>query len=90
MAWVPPPNGKPGRQRRFSDAAIQTCLTLKVLFGLPLRQTVGFVESLLQLVRLDWASACRRQKTLNVGLPCRGGTGPLNLLINSNPKVTVR
>ncbi len=33
LAWVPPPSGKRGRQQSFSDAAIQTCLTLKVLFG---------------------------------------------------------
>ncbi|WP_300075059.1 IS5 family transposase, partial [uncultured Ruegeria sp.] len=88
MTWTPPPTGKPGRQHEFSDAAIQTCLTLKVLFGLPLRQTTGFVESLLRLVGLDWAvpdfsTLCRRQKTLNVSLPYRGATGPLNLLIDS-------
>ena len=88
MVWVPPPNGKRGRQRQFSDVAIQACLTLKVLFGLPLRQTTGFVESLLQLIGLDWvvpdfSTLCRRQKTLNVSLPYRGGTGPLNLLIDS-------
>lgn len=74
MIWVPPPSGKRGRQHRFSDAAIQTCLTLKVLFGMPLRQTTGFVESLPKLVGLDWAvpdfsTLCRRQKTLNVSLP---------------------
>ena len=55
---------------------------------MPLRQTTGFVESLLRLVGLDWAvpdysTLCRRQKTLNVSLPYRGGTGPLNLLIDS-------
>ena len=88
MAWVLPPSGKRGRQQSFSDAAIQTCLTLKVLFGLPLRQTTGFAQSLLGLVGLDWAvpdfsTLCRRQKTLNVSLPYRGGTGPLNLLIDS-------
>ena len=88
MDWEPPPSGKRGRQQQFSDAAIQTCLTLKVLFGLPLRQTTGFVESLLQLGGLDWAvpdfsTLCRRQGTLNVSLPYRGGTGPLNLLIDS-------
>ena len=88
MGWTPPPTGKRGRQQQFSDAAIQTCLTLKVLFGMPLRQTTGFVESLLRLVRLNWAvpdfsTLCRRQKTLNVSLPFRGGTGPLNLLIDS-------
>ena len=37
-----------GRQQTYSDAAMQACLTLKVLFGLPLRQTTGFVESLLK------------------------------------------
>ena len=88
MIWTPAPTGKRGRQQHFSDAAIQTCLSLKVLFGLPLRQTTGFVESLLELVGLDWAAPdfstlCRRQKTLNVSLPYRGGTGPLNLLIDS-------
>ena len=59
-----------------------------MLFGLPLRQTTGFVQSLLQLIGLDWAvpdfsTLCRRQLTLNVSLPYRGGTGPLNLLIDS-------
>jgi hypothetical protein len=29
-------------------------LTVKVLFGLPLRQTTGFVASLLKLAGLDW------------------------------------
>ena len=88
MAWVPPPNGKRGRQRGFSDAAIQAWLSLKVLFGMPLRQTTGVVESLLRMVGLDWAAPdfstlSRRQKTLNVHLPYRGGTGPLNLFIDS-------
>ena len=88
MVWTPPPSGKRGRQQQFSDAAIQTCLTLKVLFGMPLRQTIGFVQSLLRLVGLDWAAPdfstlCRRQQTLNVSLPYRGSTGPLNLLIDS-------
>ena len=88
MVWEPPPSGKRGRQQRFSDAAIQTCLTMKVLFGLPLRQTTGFVESLLRLAGLNWvapdySTLCRRQKTLNVSLPYRGSSGPLNLLIDS-------
>ena len=88
MVWRPPPNGKRGRQQSFSDAAIQTCLTMKVLFGMPLRQTTGFVQSLLRLVGLDWtvpdfSTLCRRQRRLNVAIPYRGGKGPLNLLIDS-------
>lgn len=55
---------------------------------MPLRQTTGFVESLLRLAGLDWAvpdysTLCRHQRRLNVSLPYRGGTGPLNLLIPS-------
>ena len=85
MVWVPPPSGRRGR---LSDAAIQACLTLKVLFGMPLRQTTGFVQSLLRLIGLGWSvpdfsTLCRRQKTLNVSLPYRGGTGRLNLVIDS-------
>ena len=84
MEWIPPPTGRRGRQQSFSDAAIQACLTMKVLFGMPLRQTTGFVQSLLQLVGLGWSvpdfsTLCRRQRTLNVSIPYRGGTGPLNL-----------
>ena len=87
MAWTPPPTGKRGRRQEFSDAAIQACLTLKLLFEMPLRQTTGFVESLLRLVGLDWAAPdfsilCRRQKALNVSLKYRGGTGPLNRLVD--------
>ena len=85
---MPPPSGTRARQQQFSDAAIQICLILKVLFGLPLRQTTGFVESLLRLVGSnravpDFSTPCRRQRTLNVRLPYRGGTGPVNLLIDS-------
>jgi hypothetical protein len=89
MNWAAKPTGKRGRQQSYSDAAIQTCLTLKVLFGMALRQTTGFVESLLQLIGLDWlvpdfSTLCRRQKTLNVNIPYRGSQGPLHLLIRSH------
>lgn len=61
---------------------------MKVLFGMPLRQATGFVQSLLQLAGLDWqvpdfSTLCRRQRKLSVAIPYRGGTGPLNLLIDS-------
>jgi hypothetical protein len=54
MSWDGAPTGKRGRQQSYSDAAIQTCLSMKVLFGMALRQTTGFVESLLRLAGLDW------------------------------------
>ena len=88
MAWLATPSGKHGRQQTFSDSAIQACLTTRVLFGLPLRQTTGFVRRLLRLAGLDWpvtdfSTLCRRQKTLAVQLPYRGSGGPLHLLFDS-------
>lgn len=43
-SWEAAPTGKRGRQSDYSDTAIQTCLTMKVLFSVALRQTAGFVE----------------------------------------------
>ena len=53
-----------------------------------LRQTTGFVESLLGLIGLNWtvpdfSTLSRRQKTLAVNIPHRGSKGPLHLLIDS-------
>lgn len=88
MSWDAAPTGRRGRQQTYSDAAIQTCLSMKGLFGMALRQTIGFVESLLRLVGLDWSvpdfsTLSRRQKTLAVNIPYRGSKGPLHLLIDS-------
>ncbi|SNR87548.1 Transposase DDE domain-containing protein [Puniceibacterium sediminis] len=41
MTWEAKLTGKGGRQPTFSDAAIQTCLTMKVLFGMPVTEAVG-------------------------------------------------
>jgi len=46
MTWEAAPTGRRGRHQTYCDSAIQTCLTMKVLFGMALRQTTGFVESL--------------------------------------------
>ena len=88
MALAAKPTGKRGRQPVYSDAAVQTCLTMKVLFGMALRQTTGFVESLLCLAGLDWevpdfSTLSRREKTLAVNISHRASQGPLHLLIDS-------
>lgn len=88
MHWEAIPSGRRGRQQAYSDAAIQACLTLKTLLGLPLRQATGFVASLLELSGLGWSvpdfsTLSRRQKTLNVTIPYRGSKGPLHLLVDS-------
>ena len=93
--WLAKPSGRRGRSATFTDTAIQACLTLKALFGLPLRQTTGLVASLLALAGLDWpvpdfSTLSRRQKGLNVAISYRQSTGALHLLIDSTgsrPKV---
>ena len=88
MAWLASGAGRPGRPPVFSDAAIQFCLMVKVLFGLPLRQTTGMVASILEMAGLDWpvpdfSTLSRRQKTLAVQISNRRAPGPLNLLVDS-------
>ncbi len=89
MQWLSAPCGRPGRPARFSNSAIELCLTLKALFNLPLRQATGLVASLLKLADLDWpvpdyTTLCRRQKTLPVALGGRPSSGGLlHLLVDS-------
>lgn len=68
--------GKKGRPVEYSDLSIQCCLTLKMIYRLPLRATQGFVGSLLELLKLplavpDYSLLCKRQKTLSLKLPNR-------------------
>ena len=88
MQWLAAPTGKPGRPATFSAAAIQFCLSIKCLFGLPLRQSLGLVQSLLTLAGLDWpvpdsSTVCRRQAKLQVHLRYRPSTTALHLLVDS-------
>ena len=88
MAWFAAASGKRGRSPKFSDAAIQFCLTLKNLFGLALRQTTGLVESVLKLCGLSWpvpdfSTLCRRQLDLNVQIPYTRSKAGLHLLVDS-------
>ena len=88
MAWFAAPTGKRGRSPTFSDAAIQFCLSIKCLFGLPLRQSIGMVESLLKLAGLNWpvpdfSTVSRRQKHLRVVIPYQRSRDGLHLLVDS-------
>lgn len=58
------------------------------MFLLPENSTERRLSGQFKLVGLDWvvpdfSTLCRRQRTLNVSIPYRGGKGPLNLLIDS-------
>jgi hypothetical protein len=88
MQWYGQRQGKRGKPQRFSEAAIQFCLSIKVLFRLPLRPCTGFVGSLLKLARLDWAvpdytTLCPRQEQLNVRISYTPSREGLHLLVDS-------
>jgi len=88
-AWTPPQTGKRGAQPVYSDTAIETALTLRLLFGLPLRQTEGFLGSLLRLMDLtlpcpDHTTLSRRHATVAIRQQVdRAPQGPIDLIVDS-------
>jgi len=88
MAWFGMPSGKPGRYQTFSDTAIQTCLMPKSLFQLALRQTTGFVGSLIMMCGLTWvvpnfSTLSRRQQQIDIHIPYQANHNGLYLLVDS-------
>jgi hypothetical protein len=88
MCWHGSASGKRGRRPKYSEAAIQFCLTIKGLFNLALRQAMGMAQSLLKLAGLGWqvpdfSTVSRRQKHLSVTIGVRLTTtgGSVALLI---------
>jgi hypothetical protein len=66
--WQAPRRKTRGGQHRYSDLAIETALTLGLVFGLRLRQAEGLLESVLQLMGLalsvpDHTPLSRRART---------------------------
>lgn len=62
-----------GRPRLYSNVVIELMLTLKYLYSLPYRQTQGFTESLLKLMKVErrvpsYTQLQRRSATLEVEL----------------------
>jgi len=81
--------GRPGRPRTYSDTAIETALTLRAIYRLPLRQTQGLMLSIVELlgVRLDvmdYSTLSRRSQTLDVALPTFGVGEALHVLVDSS------
>ena len=75
-AWTPLATGAPGGQRRYSDVAIETALAVRLVFGLPWRQTEGLLRSVVSLMGLeldipDHTTLSRRTGELEVTLDRR-------------------
>ncbi len=87
--WVSRSTGARGGPRLYSDLAIETSLTLRTVFGLPLRQTEGFVGSLLRMLGLDQlpvpdhSTLSRRAQSLDVAPKATQYRGPIHLIVDS-------
>ncbi len=86
--WEAAGVGKRGGQLQYSDVAIETALTLRLLFHLPLRQTEGFLRSIFGMLGLDLSAPdhttlSRRAQRLNLTLRrIPTGTG-IHLIVDS-------
>lgn len=86
--WKGRKTGKPGRSFTYSEAAIQTVLTIKAVFHLTNRTAEGFTASLMKklghdLPAPDHTLLSRRSKTLVVAIPRRMPQEGLHLVIDS-------
>lgn len=78
-----------GRRKVYSDRAIETALTVGMVFHLPLRQTEGFLRSLFDLLKLDVTApdhSTVSKRAQNLGkVPFREprGNKPVHLLVDS-------
>ena len=87
-AWRPSPSGRPGAPMKFSDCAIETALTLRLVFRLPLRQAEGFLRSVLSLMGIDLeapdhTTLSRRSQSLAVDFRRIPSRGPVHLVVDS-------
>jgi len=87
-AWTPATTGKRGAQAKYSDLAIETSLTLRIVFNLALRQTEGFLNSLLSLMGLelcapDHTTLSRRSGRLDIPLQAHRSNEPMHLFVDS-------
>ena len=93
-AWRPAPSGRPGAPKTFSDCAIETALTLRLVFRVPLRQAEGFLRSVLSLMGVDLAAPdhttlSRRSQSLAVEFRRIPSRGPIHFIVDSTGRSIV-
>lgn len=77
-----------GKPKKYSDYAIQTAYILRQVFNLKLRQTEGFVKSILKLMQIDlsvpdYTTVSRRIRELSVKFVFQKPRGKINLIVDS-------
>ncbi|MFT4514536.1 MAG: hypothetical protein ACI91B_003247 [Planctomycetota bacterium] len=87
-SWRPAASGRRGGQRKYSNIAIETALTLRLAFHIPLRQAESFLRSVLGLIDVDLeapdhTTLSRRSRHLDPALHTVPATGPTHLIVHS-------
>ncbi|WP_339051697.1 IS5 family transposase [Candidatus Lariskella endosymbiont of Epinotia ramella] len=77
-----------GRQKQYSDLAIQTIYTIRQVFNLRLRQSEGFVRSILKILNIslptpDYTTISRRVRSILVDFVTTKPTGKVNIILDS-------
>jgi len=89
--WGPPKRRQrqPGGQEQYSNRAIETALTVRMVFHLALRQTEGFLQSLFSLLDLDCRApdhttiSRRARKLGKLPIGSAAGNRPVHILVDS-------
>ena len=87
--WSAPRRASRGGQWRYSDLAIETCLTLRTTYRLALRQTQGLMGSIGTLMGLDmrvpdYSTLSRRANGLSIAQAMRqAGSVAVHLVVDS-------
>ena len=87
--WTLPASDKRGRPKYYSDTCIETSLMIKKVYSLPLRQTQGFLISLMQIMGLstlpipDFSTLSRRNETVELDRLVESITPGSHILVDS-------
>ena len=87
-SWYQEHQGKPGRQRIYSDTAIETIIIISKVYSLPLRGAVGFVRSIFKEMNInltipDYTTLSRRMKTLETNIKVYSSTNSYIFITDS-------
>jgi len=82
--------GKVGHPFIYSELVLRLMVVLQEVFHLRLRQTEGFVVSVLNVMKIrrrrvpDYSTLCRRRQTLAIALPQRHTTEPIHVVVDAS------
>jgi len=85
-SWMYEGKRERGGKKIYSELAIQTCLIIRKVYHLPLRQTQGMMKSVVRIMRIQWpipdySTLSRRAAGLKI--PLAPGQSGIHLVLDS-------